>query len=86
MSKDSHILSSITLTNAAIVFAESHIQYPVKSILNVPMVAHSMQEQFGLAGQAGDEVSSFCLMLFADLSFCPYPDDCFQILPLFWLV
>ena len=85
MPQDSHILSRIADTNSTIILAESDIQLPVKSILDVPVIAHSIKVLFGIAGQVRDVVPCFCLTPLADSSFCTYHADCLQSRPLLGL-
>ncbi len=50
MTNCSQVFSCITLSNPALVFVESDIQYPVQLILNTLMVARGLENLGGLGG------------------------------------
>ena len=55
MTQDRHILRSLALANATVVFPKADVEHPMERIFYPPVFAHRVGETDNITGQGGQE-------------------------------
>src|SRR5258707_2815949 len=59
MTQDRKVLRAAASAHATVIFAESHVEHPVQSILDVPMGPHNVQRLLSAGRETRDIVAYF---------------------------